>query len=97
MSPPEHEPDVAAAIVEQDALEREQALALSVLSTLRPKDREIIELCVLHGLSPAAIAAEIGVSASTLRNRLARALTRARRAYRAANLQQSNQDREVAE
>jgi RNA polymerase sigma-70 factor (ECF subfamily) len=81
---PEDEPDLAISLAERDDRRRNVELAMSVLATLRPADREVIELCVLRGLSPTAAALAIGSPASTVRTRLARALTRARRHYRAA-------------
>lgn len=61
-----------------DQEEREMiALALSVLDSLRPKDREIIELCVMAGLRPQELAGMHG-SQSAVRSRLSRALGRAR-------------------
>lgn len=82
----ESEPDHAAAFADRDELDRELALAMTVLHALRPTDREVIELCVMHGLSPTAAAIATGTSASTMRTRLARALARARGEYRSETL-----------
>jgi RNA polymerase sigma-70 factor (ECF subfamily) len=81
---PEDEPDHAVILVEHGAHRRDLELAMSILAALRPVDREVIELCILGGLSPTAAAVAIGAPASTVRTRLARALARARRDYRAA-------------
>jgi len=81
---PEDEPDHAVSLAACDERRRAVELALSVVAALRPADREVIELCVLRGLSPAAAAVALGSPASTVRTRLARALSRARRHYRAA-------------
>ncbi|HEY3737775.1 MAG TPA: RNA polymerase sigma factor [Jatrophihabitans sp.] len=75
------EPDVAIEIADRDEFDRERVRALDTLRALRPADREVIELCVMHGLSAAAVAAATGRPASTVRTRLARALTRARAIY----------------
>jgi RNA polymerase sigma-70 factor (ECF subfamily) len=78
----EDEPDIAAAIADQDELQRDQQRALRVLGELSPADREVIELCVVNGLAPSAVAVGLNAPASTIRNRLSRALGRARAAYR---------------
>ena len=77
----ESEPDHATTLADRDELDRELALAMTVLAALRPADREVIELCVIDGLSPTAAARATGTSASTMRTRLARALSRARGKY----------------
>ena len=82
----EVEPDHAATLADREELDQELALVRAALGDLRPADREVIELCVMHGLSPAAAATATGVPASTVRTRLSRALVRARRAYRLAAL-----------
>lgn len=82
LPPIEREPDHAATLADRDELDRELALAKTVLQALRPADREVIELCVMHGLSPTAAAMATGTSPSTMRTRLARALARARAKYR---------------
>lgn len=74
--------DHAADVAERDEFDQQLSAALAVLRTLRPADREVIELCVLHGLAPAVAARATGASASTVRTQLARALQRARTAYR---------------
>lgn len=51
-----------------------------VLAQLRPRDREVIHLCVIEGLTPAAVALTFGEPAGTIRSRLSRALERARTA-----------------
>jgi RNA polymerase sigma-70 factor (ECF subfamily) len=86
LPPLEFEPDHATTLADRDELDHELALAMAVLRALRPVDREIIELCILDGLSPTAVANETGTPASTMRTRLARALVRARRLYRSAAL-----------
>ena len=83
----EDEPDPAITLVEADALDRDLALAMTVLLALKGQDREVIELCIMHGLSPTSAANSIGISASTLRTRLQRALLRARRLYRSTTQQ----------
>lgn len=85
--PIDDEPDHATILAEREELDCELALAVTVLRTLRAADREVIELCILHGLSPSAAARATGTSASTMRSRLARALVRARGLYRSATLQ----------
>lgn len=51
-----------------------------VLDMLRPRDQEVIHLCVIEGLTPAAVALTFGEPAGTIRSRLSRALDRARAA-----------------
>lgn len=75
-------PDFSDDIVEQDANDRTMRTITVVLDLLRAADREIIGLCVLDGLRPADLAATTGEPAGTVRARLSRALTRARRIHR---------------
>ena len=84
----EHEPDHAAMVANRDEFDRDVALAVSVLRALRPADREVLELCVVQGLSPSVAARTIGTSAETARTRLRRALSRAQQLYRSAALRQ---------
>lgn len=86
LPPTEHEPDHATTFAEHDQFEHELVLAMQVLQALRPSDREVIELCVMHGLSPTAAAIATGTSPSTMRTRLARALVKARGKYKSARL-----------
>jgi RNA polymerase sigma factor (sigma-70 family) len=87
LPPVEPEPDHASIVADRDELDHEMRLAMIVLRELRPADRDVIELCVLHGLSPTAAARVTGASPSTVRTRLARALVRARRLYRSVALE----------
>ena len=74
----DHADDVAADL---DDISDLRQLAL-VLSSLRERDREVIHLCVIEGLTPTAVARTFGEPAGTVRARLSRALERARAAMR---------------
>lgn len=74
-------PDISIDIAEQDATAHALLTINAVLDRLRRADRDIIQLCVLDGLSPAAVAATTGTPAGTVRARLSRALARARRIH----------------
>lgn len=54
---------------------------LDALQTLHRRDRDVIELCVIHGMSSQDAARILHVPAATVRGRLRRALPRARAAY----------------
>lgn len=61
--------------------ERHQVVAaLSALRGLVEADREVVQMCVIAGLSPSEAATALGEPASTVRSRL----TRARRRLAAA-------------
>lgn len=72
----DHANDVAGTLDDARDLQR----LARVLATLRPRDREVIHLCVIEGLAPAAVALTFGEPAGTIRSRLSRALDRARAA-----------------
>lgn len=59
------------------------ALIAAVLQRLSRRDREIVQLCVLEGLTPTEIAVASGEPAGSIRSRLSRALVRARREFHA--------------
>lgn len=58
-------------------------LIAAVLRRLSRRDREIVQLCVLEGLTPSQVAAASGEPAGSVRSRLSRALVRARREFHA--------------
>ena len=72
-------PDVADALVAAAADRYHLTLLAAVLSGLPAQDRDIIQLCVLQGLSPGVVAELTGRRPGTVRSRLSRALSRARR------------------
>ena len=74
-------PDIAEEVADEQHGHYAAALALNTLNQLRIADREIIELCVIQGLTPAAVASASGEPAGTVRARLSRALARARALY----------------
>lgn len=74
----DHADDVAADL---DDLRDLQQLEL-VLRGLRDRDREVIHLCVIEGLTPTAVARTFGEPAGTVRARLSRALERVRAVMR---------------
>ncbi len=62
-----------------EASERQGQL-LAALAALKPEERSLVEQRLLEGCSPREMARELGLSSSTLRMRLSRALARLRRA-----------------
>jgi RNA polymerase sigma-70 factor (ECF subfamily) len=73
-------PDIAESVADASADAYYLAILRKVLSALPVKDRELIQLCVLQGIAPSVVAEVTGARAATVRSRLSRALTRARRA-----------------
>lgn len=61
------------------------ARASALLGSVSPEDGRVLRLAILNGLDGASLAAELGVSPSTARVRLHRALNRLRLAYQEAN------------
>lgn len=61
-----------------EASERQGQL-LAALAALKPEERSLVEQRLLEGCSPREMARELGLSSSTLRMRLSRALARLRR------------------
>jgi RNA polymerase sigma-70 factor (ECF subfamily) len=74
-------PDAMSVAIEDAADRAAVDRVLSALQTLHRRDREVIELCVLHGMSSASAARVLRVPMATVRARLRRALPRAREAY----------------
>ncbi|MGC9539915.1 RNA polymerase sigma factor [Streptomyces sp. UG1] len=72
-------PDFADEVVGRMADAERLAAARAALHRLRRDEREVFALCVWSGLSYAAAADALGVPASTVRSRLARARQRLRR------------------
>lgn len=75
------EPDLAEAVSDRAFVDQQIELVLATLDRLRLADREIIELCVVQGLSPSSVADALGEPAGTIRARLSRALAKARRLH----------------
>jgi RNA polymerase sigma-70 factor (ECF subfamily) len=71
--------DPADAVIADDEDRYHLTVLAAVLSRLPAADREVIQLCVLQGLSPAQVAPLVGARPGTVRSRLSRALDRARR------------------
>lgn len=61
------------------------ALIAAVLSRLSRRDRDIVQLCVVEGLTPTEVASASGEPAGSIRSRLSRALVGARREFHALN------------
>lgn len=76
-------PDVASAVAEQDEAMQRLGQLNEVLGHLGPDDQEVIWLCTVEGLRPAALARATGQSAATIRSRLSRALRRAKKKHAA--------------
>ncbi len=70
----DHADDVAADLDDMADLRR----LSRILRNLADRDREVIYLCVIEGLTPTAVAKVFGEPAGTVRARLSRALQRAR-------------------
>jgi RNA polymerase sigma factor (sigma-70 family) len=68
--------DTVARSVDGAGLEREVALALAALPR---RDRDVAELCLLHGMTTAAAAAALGIPEGTVKSRLSRTRGRLRR------------------
>lgn len=75
------EPDHADQIADDAADAHTLLLLAQVLDLLSRRDREVIQLCVLEGLNPTAVAHALGEVPGSVRSRLSRALTRARQHY----------------
>jgi RNA polymerase sigma-70 factor (ECF subfamily) len=73
-------PDPAGTLADADEQRRQVVAALTALRGLSEADREVVQMCVIAGLSPADVATALGEPASTVRSRL----TRARRRLAAA-------------
>ena len=69
------EPRAEAALQERLLVQRR---LLQAISELEPQDGDVVMRCYLDGLTPAAVALELGIPASTVRSRLARALAKLR-------------------
>jgi RNA polymerase sigma-70 factor (ECF subfamily) len=63
-------------VVVQFEEEQQRALATRALAALAADDREILNLTLVDGLKPAAIASQLGLSAEVIRTRKSRALKR---------------------
>ena len=77
-------PDPAGVIADADEQRRHLVAALSALRGLPDADQEVVQMCLIAGLSPAQAATALGAPASTVRSRLSRA--RRRLALAAADL-----------
>ncbi len=79
---PVHEtvPDFSDDLVGRVVDAEELAAAHAALATLRPREREVLALCVWEGLDYQAAALALGVPVGTVRSRLSRARTRLREA-----------------
>ncbi len=73
-------PDPAISLADADEQRHQVVAALTALRGLSQADREVVQMCVIAGLSPSEAATALGEPASTVRSRL----TRARRRLAAA-------------
>jgi len=73
-------PDIAEHVVDASADLHYLHIVHAILLELPIADRELIQLCVLQGISPSAVAEVTGSRPGTVRSRLSRALRRARQA-----------------
>lgn len=81
LPPPESALDHADVLAETEYERVALNCVRQALDTLADADRRIIELCVIQGMPPAAVAAVDGTPPGTVRSRLSRALARARESY----------------
>ena len=72
-------PDIADRVVDRAADLYYLRIVRDVLSELPVADRELIQWCVVQGVSPGVVAQITGTAPGTVRSRLSRALGRARR------------------
>lgn len=72
------EPDFADDIVDRVGAEQQMQQLRAQINRLPARDQDVIALCVWEGLSYEHAAAALGVSAATVRSRLARARNRLR-------------------
>ena len=70
------EPDPAGTIADADEYRRHLVAALSALRGLPEADQEVVQMCLIAGLTPAQAATALGEPASTVRSRLSRARRR---------------------
>lgn len=81
VSPLLDEPDPADHVVERaEQLQRAAAVG-AALRRLRIRDQEVIQWCIVQGLSPTTLAQMTGEPAASVRSRLSRALVRARKIF----------------
>jgi RNA polymerase sigma factor (sigma-70 family) len=80
---PAGEPDIAEELTESAHDRARLEILARVLKKLTIPEQEVIQYCVLRGLSPTVVADVTGEPVGTIRSRLSRALTRARTAYAA--------------
>ncbi len=73
-------PDIAELVVDASADLHYLHILHAILRDLPVADRELIQLCVIQGISPGVVAEVTGSRPGTVRSRLSRALHRARRA-----------------
>lgn len=71
-------PDPAASLAETEERHIQIAAALAALGDLPAADRDVLELCVIGGMSPRQAAVVLDQPASTVRSRLTRARRRLR-------------------
>lgn len=75
------EPDPAEQIVDDAEHSANLVTLRTVLGQLSVADQNIIQLCVVQGLSPQTVAETLGKPSGTIRSQLSRALGRAREIY----------------
>ena len=81
--PPGVSPEFAPEVDDRVDVERDLRLVRAALATLGDDDRDLLLLTVAEGLTPAEVAAALGVPAGTVRSRLSRARARLRAAMAA--------------
>lgn len=66
------EPDISDAVIDRDVLHRETTEIHEALSRLDRKDRELVRLCLIDGMTYEAAARSLGIPVGTVRSRLSR-------------------------
>lgn len=74
-------PDIAEDLTDKDEDQFRLRLLILVLSALTVPEQEVIQYCVMRGLSPMVVSDLTGEDAGTIRSRLSRALAKARARY----------------
>jgi RNA polymerase sigma factor (sigma-70 family) len=76
LPPPEPTDDTADTYVDNDVTERRAAEVRQALAKLRPRDRDVLTLCVLEEMTTRQAAIALDAPEGTIKSRLSRAKTR---------------------
>jgi RNA polymerase sigma-70 factor (ECF subfamily) len=84
LDPPQPVQDHADTVAVRADADRDRAAVDLAFAALSRKDRDVAELCLREGLSPAAAAAALGLPAGTVKSRLAHAREHLQRVLRSS-------------